>query len=132
MSFNLSEFKHIISTIDDLLSMSDPQSFLNIAMDCEDSEEDENAQLFIKLVFSLKNGNSEMRLYDATGVFHYRDLNGETLKSIWFDDSNITLTDGTFKKSLKQIRSFDRQHVNHPTIAHTPIDRASFGLAEVN
>ena len=139
MSFNLADFKHIVSTIDDLLSMSEPQSFLNISTECEreedwDEEKDdvENNRTFINLTFLLKNGTSSIRIYDETGVFFYMDRSGEVLKSIEFNDSYITLTDGAFKKALKQIRAFDRQHINTPKIINTPIDRASFGLAEVN
>lgn len=139
MSFNLDEFKHIVSTIDDLLSMSEPQSFLNISTECEgeedwDDEKDDvdNNRTFINLTFLLKNGASSIRLYDATGLFLYMDRSGEILKSIEFNDNGITLTDGSFKKALKQIRAFDRQHTNIPAIINTPIDRASFGLANVN
>jgi hypothetical protein len=139
MSFNLNEFKHIVSTIDDLLSMSEPQSFLNISTDCEreedwDEEKDDvnNNRTFINLTFFLKNGTSSIRLYDATGVFFYMDRNGDILKNIEFNDINITLTDGSFKKALKQIRAFDRQHTNTSNIINAKIDRASFGLAEVN
>ncbi len=139
MSFNLDDFKHIISTVDDLLSMSEPQSFLSVSTECE-SEEDwdhekddvDNNRTYINLTFLLKNGSSSIRLYGDTGVIFYLDRSGEILKNIEFNDGGITLTDGSFKKALKQIRAFDRQHTNTSNIVNTPIDRASFGLAEVN
>jgi hypothetical protein len=57
---------------------------------------------------------------------------GEILKNIEFDDSSIVETNGSFKKALKQIRDFDRQQPNIAKITNTSVDRASFGLAEVN
>ena len=38
MAFYLGEFKHIISTIDDLLSMSDPPSSISISTACTDDD----------------------------------------------------------------------------------------------
>jgi hypothetical protein len=144
MSFNLAEFSHIVSTIDDLLSMSEPPCSINISTgydeendDNEDEDEDEENDVsedteFISLTFSLKNGQSQVRIYDSFGMFFYMDNNGELLKSIDFDDTYIAETSGSFKKALKQIRDFDRKHVNTIKSVHIPIDRASFGLAEVN
>jgi hypothetical protein len=141
MSFNLAEFSHIVSTIDDLLSMSEPQCSINISTgydeekdEDEDEESDENEDLeFISLIFSLKNGQSQVRIYNSFGIFFYMDNNGEFLKSIDFDDTYVAETSGSFKKALKQIRDFDRKHISAAkSVAHTSIDRASFGLAEVN
>jgi hypothetical protein len=142
MSFNLAEFSHIVSTIDDLLSMSEPPCSINISTgydeknDENEDEEEENDGSedleFMSLTFSLKNGQSQVRIYDSFGMFFYMDNNGELLKSIDFDDTYISETSGSFKKALKQIRDFDRKHVSTVKNVHTPIDRASFGLAEVN
>jgi hypothetical protein len=139
MSFNLAEFSHIVSTIDDLLSMSEPPCSISISTGYDEDEEknedeDENDEVieFILLTFPLKNGTSEVRIYDSFGIFFYTDRNGELLKSIDFDDNYVAETNGSFKKALKQIRDFDRKHVNTVKSVHTPIDRASFGLAEVN
>jgi hypothetical protein len=140
MSFNLAEFSHIVSTIDDLLSMSEPPSSINISTgydeekdENEDEENDDTDDIeFMSLTFSLKNGQSQVRIYDSFGIFFYIDNNGELLKSIDFDDTYISETSGSFKKALKQIRDFDRKHVSTVKSVHTPIDRASFGLAEVN
>ena len=142
MSFNLAEFNHIVSTIDDLLSMSEPQCSINISTGYDDKDENEdededddinNEDLeFISLTFSLKNGQAQARIYDTFGMLFFMNNNGELLKSIDFDDTYVSETSGSFKKALKQIRDFDRKHVNTATSIHTPIDRASFGLAEVN
>lgn len=146
MSFNLTEFSHIVSTIDDLLSMSEPPCLINITTgydegnddgedenddDDEENDDDEGME-FMSITFSLKNGQSQVRIYDSFGIFFYMDNNGELLKSIDFDDTYIAETSGSFKKALKQIRDFDRKHVSAVKNVHTPIDRASFGLAEVN
>jgi hypothetical protein len=140
MSFNLAEFSHIVSTIDDLLSMSEPQCSINISTgyDEEDEDEDEDNDNededveFISLTFPLKNGQAQVRIYDSFGMFFYIDNNGEILKSLDFDDTYVAETSGSFKKALKQIRDFDRKHISTAKSVHTPIDRASFGLAEVN
>jgi hypothetical protein len=136
MSFSLPEVVHIISTIDDLLYMSEPPSKIQISTGCEIEEEEEanieNSEVFMKLSFSLKNGNVEIDIYDSIASFVYLDQNGEILKDIPFDDNSVAETEGSFKKALKQIRVFDSQHTCQPKDIHVPIDRASFGLAEVN
>jgi hypothetical protein len=66
------------------------------------------------------------------GFFTYVNQGGDILKNIEFDDSCITETNGSFKKALKQVRDFDRQNISTAKSTHAPIDRASFGLAEVN
>jgi hypothetical protein len=143
MSFNLAEFSHIVSTIDDLLSMSEPPCSISISTGYDededeeknkDEDEDENDEVieFMLLTFPLKNGTSEVRIYDSFGMFFYTDSNGKLLKSIDFDDNYVAETNGSFKKALKQIRDFDRKHVNTVKSVNTLIDRASFGLAEVN
>lgn len=142
MSFTLAEFSHIVSTIDDLLSMSEPQCSIDISTgydeeddnkdDDEDDENNNEDSEFISLDFSLKNGQAQVRIYDSFGMLYYMDNNGELLKSMDFDDTYVSETSGSFKKALKQIRDFDRKHVNTAKSIHTPIDRASFGLAEVN
>lgn len=134
MSFSLPEVVHIISTIDDLLYMSEPPSKIQVSTGCEVEEEVdvENTEVFMKLSFSLKNGNVEIDIYDSIGSFVYLDRNGETLKDISFDDNSVAETEGSFKKALKQIRAFDSQYTCQLKDTHIPIDRASFGLVEVN
>jgi hypothetical protein len=134
MSFVISELIHIVSTVDDLLSMSEPPSNISISTGCDENEEDdcEDEEIFIKLSFALKNSYAEIKMYDSIGVFAAVDHNGELLKDVDFDDSSISETNGSFKKALKQIRDFDRQYVGQLKNTHVPIDRASFGLAEVN
>jgi hypothetical protein len=133
MSFVISELIHIVSTVDDLLSMSEPPSNISISTGCdEDEEEYEDEKIFIKLSFPLKNSNAEIKIYDSVGIFSAMNCNGESLKNIEFDDNFVSETSGSFKKALKQIRDFDRQYVGQVKSIHIPVDRASFGLAEVN
>ncbi len=131
MSFNLSEVIHIISTIDDLLSMSEHPYTINTSTGY-DIEEEEEVE-FIKLSFPLKNGMSHIKMYDSVGSIEYSNQNGDALKNIEFDDMSVVELNGSFKKAFKQIREFDRQHSSSQTKrAETSIDRASFGLAEIN
>jgi hypothetical protein len=66
MSFDLADFNHIVSTIDDFLSMSEPQCLINISNGYDENEEStdksEGDRSFISLTFSLKNGTSEIRI----------------------------------------------------------------------
>ncbi len=136
MSFVISELIHIVSNVDDLLSMSEPPSNISISTGCDDSDEDEDEyedeKIFIKLSFPLKNSNAEIKIYDSVGIFSTMNCNGESLKDMEFDDSSVSETSGSFKKALKQIRDFDRQYVGQLKSVRIPVDRASFGLAEVN
>ena len=94
-------------------------------------EDDEDVE-FIKFTFPLKNGISSIKLYDSVGLITYQNHNEEILKTVEFDDMSVAELNGSFKKAFKQIREFDRQQVSTAKSSNTSIDRASFGLAEVN
>ena len=136
MSFELADFAYVISTIDDFLSMSEPQCSINISNgydeDEESNEDAEEDKAFILLKFPLKNGKSEIKIYDSVASFTYIDKNENIIKRLEFDDVSIFEINSSFKRSLKQIRDFDRQQVSAAKSSNTSIDRASFGLAEVN
>jgi hypothetical protein len=138
MSFDLADFRYIVSTIDDFLSMSEPQCLIDIATgyddeaEIEDEESEVNEIEFMSLTFPLKNGKIILKIYDSFGTFCYLDSNGEVIKCINFNDADVVETGGSFKKALKQIRNIDRESINKSRINNTPIDRTSFGLAEVN
>jgi hypothetical protein len=129
MSFYLSEVVHVISTIDDLLSMSEHPYTINTSTGYD---EDDDEAVFINFTFPLKNGVSSIKMYDSIGMFIYKNHSGEILTNIEFDDNDIAATNGSFKKALKQLRDFDRQQSSTAKITNTSVDRASFGLAEVN
>ena len=135
MSFDLADFNHIVSTIDDFLSMSEPQSLINISngyKESEDSEEKgEGDRSFMSLTFSLKNGVSEIRVYDSIASFEYKNSSGDVIKYVEFDD-NVLETNSSFRRAIKQIRDADRQQATIVQNILAPINRASFGLAEVN
>jgi hypothetical protein len=129
MKFDIYEFRHIISHIGDLLFMSGCSQPINISVDREDDIPD---KVFMKLSFPLINGNSEIRIYNTQSFFIYLDKTGEVLKNIEFNNSHVREIHGSFNTTLKQILIFDRQHSNQAKDTGTQIDRASFGLAEVN
>ena len=131
MSFNLSEVIHIISTIDDLLSMSEHPYTINTSTGYDVQDDYEEVE-FINFTFPLKNGVSSIKMYDSFGIVTYKNHNGETLTEINFDNMSVAELNGSFKKAFKQVREFDRQQVSAVKNANTSIDRASFGLANVN
>lgn len=109
MTSSLVEFTHILTTIEDLLFMSESRSHINISTG---SDDDEYSVIFMQLAFSLKQGESEIRIYDKTGIISYVDTDRETLRRLEFDYSNISTTYSSFNKALKQILDLDRQRVN--------------------
>jgi hypothetical protein len=128
MSIVTTGVAHIINTIEDLLFLTESQHSLNIS-----TGSDEKDNIFIKIDFCLKNGKSEIKIYNNGGCFSYFDFSGENLESIYFNESNLTDTGGAFHKALKALIIFDRQNATQEVkTANTLIDRASFGLAEVN
>jgi len=131
MSFSPSDIVYMINTIEDLLFLMDSQQPLRISAY---SACNQNEKSFIKLCFPLKNDNMEIQIYDNEGLCIYPERNGENLKSVKFNQNNITNTEatGSFHKALKEIRDFDRQQVSIAKNSNTSIDRASFGLTEVN
>jgi hypothetical protein len=135
MSFDLADFSHIVSTIDDFLSMSEPPCSINISNgyteDEESKEQAEEDKSFISLTFPLKNGTSEIKIYDSIASFTYVNSSGNIIKCVEFDD-NVLETNSSFRRAIKQIRDIDRQQANIAKITNTSVDRASFGLAEVN
>lgn len=131
MSFVLSELTHIVNTLDDSLSMSEIQSKVNVSGGYQTDEYD-NEEAYMKFFFSLKNGNVEIKICDSAGAFSYLDHNGKNLQIIEFDDNGVAEINGSFRKALKQIWAFDRQNINSIKNTNTSVNRASFGLAEVN
>ena len=130
MRFDIYEFRHIVSNIDDLLFMSGCCQPINISVDRNDDAPD---NVFMKLAFPLINGNSEIRIYQSQAFFLYLDAAGDLLKQIEFNNSHLREVHGSFNTTLKQILIFDRQHSSSQTKrAETSIDRASFGLTEVD
>jgi hypothetical protein len=125
-SFVVPDLAHIHSTIEDLLYMSEPPSLIQISFGI-DEEEDK----FIKFNFCLKNGDVEVKIHEEYGNFSYMGRSGENLQSIEFNDEITSIT-GSFYQGLKEIIAFDRQQANVSKITNTSVDRASFGLAEVN
>jgi hypothetical protein len=131
MSFVLSELTYIVNTLDESFLMSDIQSKINVSAGY-DVDKYDNEESFMVLLFSLRNGSAKIKLCDSTGIFSYCNSNGENLHSIEFDDSGIAETNSSFRKALKQIWAFDRQNVGSVKITDASLNRASFGLAEVN
>lgn len=127
MSITTSGVVHIINAIEHLLAIIESQESLKIT-----SSYDEEDNGFMKLTFSLKNGKSEMNIFNQGGCFSYFDCNGENLESISFNEHSLTDTTGSFHKALKALVIFDRQQVSQTKNTNSSIDRASFGLAEVN
>jgi hypothetical protein len=117
----------IYSTIEDLLYMSESKSLINTSFGV-----DEDECKFVKFVFCLKYGSAEVSIYQDYGNFLYTDRNGENSETTEFDRTDFTSTSGSFYQAFKGVISLDRQQVNTTKITNTPVDRASFGLAEVN
>jgi hypothetical protein len=129
MKFDIYEFRHIVSNIDDLLFMTGCCQPINISVELNN---DAQNNVFMKLYFPLINGNSEIRIYQSQAFFLYLDSAGEVLKQIEFNNSHLREVHGSFNTTLKQILIFDRQNSSQTKSTDTSIDRASFGLAEVN
>jgi hypothetical protein len=129
MRFDIYEFRHIVSNIDDLLFMSGCSQPIAISVDRDDDAQD---NIFMKLSFPIINGNSEIRIYQSKAFFLYLDASGEVLKQIEFNNSHLREVHGSFNTTLKQILVFDRQNASQIKSVNTSVDRASFGLAEVN
>jgi hypothetical protein len=117
----------IYSTIEDLLYMSESQSLINTSFGVDEDECN-----FIKFNFRLKYGSAEISIYQDYGNFLYIDRNGEDSDCTEFNRTEFTSISGSFYQSLKGVLSLDRQQANTTKITNTPVDRASFGLAEVN
>lgn len=129
MRFDIYEFRHIVGNIDDLLFMSGSDRPIEISVDRDPSNQ---SDVFMKLSFSLPNGDAEIRVHQKQAFFIYLDRSGEILKKLEFDNSHVREIHGAFNTVLKQILIFDRQQANTSKITNISVDRASFGLAEVN
>jgi hypothetical protein len=127
MSITTNGVGHIINAIEDLLFLIESQHPLSIHTD-----RDEKDNVFIKVAFHLKNGKTEIQIHNYRGCCSYFDFNGERLESIDFNENSLTDTSGSFHKALKALIVFDRQNSSQTKSMDTSIDRASFGLAEVN
>ncbi len=126
-AFIVPEIAAIYSTIEDLFYMTEPQPIISTSFG-----KDEDGCEFIKFSFRLRNGNSEIKIYEDTGTLSYISWGGESLHSIGFDDTEFESINGSFCQAFKGIITFDRQQANTTKITNTSVDRASFGLVEVN
>ena len=131
MSFYTSNIVYVINVVEDIIATSKSQQPLTISVGyCE-----ENSKKFMRLSFSLENGTAEIKLYDDEGICSYLNRNKESMRSIKFTLGNLTNTEApeSFHQALKEIRNFERQSYSTPIHSvDTSIDRASFGLVEVN
>ena len=105
MAFYLNDFTQIVSSIERIFYMNESEFIINISIGYYDLECN---QLFRKLLFSLKNGKVEIRIYDNVGVFSYIDIDGDVLINIRFTDD----INGSYQKALSKILAFDQQHFN--------------------
>jgi hypothetical protein len=126
-AFVLPDITCIYSTIADLLYMSESQSLINTSFGIDEDECE-----FIKFNFQLKYGSATVTIYENSGSFSYIDRNGEDSDCTGFDRTDFTSTSGSFYQAFKGILSLDRQQANTVKITNMPVNRASFGLAEVN
>jgi hypothetical protein len=129
MRFDIYEFRHIVGNIDDLLFMSGSDRPIGISVDRDGENQ---SDIFMKLSFSLPNGDAEIRVHQKQAFFIYLDKSGEILKKLEFDNSHVREIHGSFNTVLKQILIFDRQQSSISKANDSTIDRASFGLVEVN
>lgn len=120
--FTISDFLCITNSVSEILYMSEFPT-------CSEIYYTDNS---IKICFRLKNGKSEVTIGSQYGFFSYIDHNEATLTSAQFTNDAITDINGSFHKAFRKIRSFDREYSSQSKNTETLIDRASFGLAEVN
>jgi hypothetical protein len=120
--FTISDLLCITSSINELLYMSESPI-------CPEIYYTDNS---IKICLRLKNGRSDVTIGTQYGCFSYIDDNEATLTSAQFTNDAITDINGSFHKAFRQIRAFDREYASQAKITDTSIDRASFGLTEVN
>jgi gamma-glutamyl phosphate reductase len=122
--FTASNIGYIINTIEDLLITMDSSQPLKIS----------TVDSFVALYFSLKNGNVEIEIHDDEAFCRYKDNNGENVKNTKFYQRYLSdaMSHESLYIALKEIRDFDRQHMSEAMISNISLDRASFGLAEVN
>lgn len=123
--FTISNLLYIISTINEFISMSESLAPIDISYDNNYFNE-------IILSFSLKHGTIKVAILCQNAEFKYFDRDMKLLTSAKFRDESITDTNGSFHTAFRQIRKFDRERANVVANTDTSIDRASFGLTEVN
>jgi hypothetical protein len=123
-TFTSSNIGYVINNIEDLLATMDSQYPLQIS----------TVGNFVKLYFSLKKGNVEIEIHDDEAFITWKNFSGEHSKTTKFYQRYLTdaASEESLYKALKEIRDFDRQQANTAKINNASVDRASFGLAEVN
>jgi hypothetical protein len=121
--FTVSNILYIISSIDELLYMSESSLRPEISYTKD----------LIKICFYLKNGKVTINLGSKEhSLFNYIDDSEVVLTGAQFTNEAITDTNGSFHCAFRQIISFDRERSNQSKSTDISINRASFGLVEVN
>jgi hypothetical protein len=132
MTFTVANVLYITNTIDELLYMGDIPPSVEITRACDEKNRD-----FLRLTFTLKNGKSEINIFEKSALFYYNNDAGEIVSSTSFTNDRITDTNGSFHLAFKYIRSVDRQQTNNGniiTISSEQIanDRPPLALVNVN
>jgi hypothetical protein len=121
--FTVSNILYIISSIDELMYMSESSLCPEISY----------TNSSVEICFFLKNGKVTINVGSKEhSLFNYIDDNDVVLTGTQFTNDAITDTNGSFHSAFRQILSFDRERSSQSKSTDTSIDRASFGLAEVN
>jgi hypothetical protein len=122
--FTIPNLLYIINTIEEFVCMSESPSHVDLSYNDYVNE--------IILSFSLKHGTIKVSIFGQNAGFKYFDCDLKVLTSANFGNESITDTNGSFHTAFRQIRKFDRERASVSTNTDTSIDRASFGLSEVN
>ena len=100
-NFTSSNIAYVINTIEDLIITMDSPNPLKIC----------TTGSFVKLCFSLKNGNVEIEIHDDEAFCMYKIQEEQPSKTTKFYQRYLTdaASEESLYKALKEIRDFDRQ-----------------------
>jgi hypothetical protein len=120
MALAFDSLAQIVNTLEGLLFMSNPPSFINISTSHGEIKGPNDkvyysSPLFFKLNSSLNNGNLEISVCANVGYLSYLNYTKEIIECVSFNYDNIGVVTSSFQMGMRKIIDLDRYYINEVT-----------------
>jgi hypothetical protein len=120
MALAFDSLAQIVNTLECLLFMSNPPSFINISTSHGEIKGPNDklyysSPLFFKLNSSLNNGILEIALCANVGYLSYLNCTKEIIECASFNYDNIGIVTSSFQMGMRKIIDLDRHYINEVT-----------------
>jgi hypothetical protein len=120
MALAFDSLAQIVNTLEGLLFMSNPPSFINISTSHGEIKGPNDkvyysSPLFFKLNSSLNNGTLEIAVCANVGYLSYLNYSKEIIECVSFNYDNIGVVTSSFQMAMRKTIDLDRHYINEIT-----------------